>query len=126
VNPGVPEVLFFHTVAIQRYGGAEGVRDTGALEAAVARPWSSYAGKDAFPTPFDKAAAICEAIINRHPFVDGNKRTALSAGVYLLSASGSELDATPKELENLAVDIAMGRLDIAAVSKWFEAHCVEA
>jgi death-on-curing protein len=125
VDPGVPEVLFFHTVAIQRYGGGAGIRDKGALEAAIARPWSSFAGREAFPTPFDKAAAICESIINRHPFVDGNKRTGLSAGAYLLSTFGFELDASSSELEALAMDIEAGRMGLEDASGWFEAHARE-
>ena len=122
MNPGVPEVLFFHTVAIQQYGGGEGIRDKGALEAAIARPWVSFAGQEAFPTPFDKAAAICESIINRNPFVDGNKRTGLSAGAYLLSTFGFELDAAPSELEAVAMNVEAGRMSLEDASGWFEDH----
>jgi death-on-curing protein len=122
VDPGLSEVLFFHTVAIQQYGGAEGVRDKGALEAAIARPWMSYGGRELFPTPFDKAAAICESIIQRNPFADGNKRTGISAGAYLLSTFGFELGATPGELENLAVAVATGNVDLEALATWFEVH----
>ncbi len=122
MNPGVPEVLFFHTVAIQQYGGSEGIRDGGALEAAVARPWSAFAGEDVFPTPFDKAAAICEALINHHPFVDGNKRTGVTTGAYLLSTFGFELAATSNELEDLAVDVATGHIDVVGLAAWLEDH----
>jgi len=122
VNPGIPEVLFFHTVSIQQYGGRGGIRDKGALESAVARPWSGFAGEDVFPTPFDKAAAICEALIKHHPFVDGNKRTGMSSGAYLLSTFGFELDANPGELEDIAVNIATGYIDVRALSAWFEDH----
>jgi death-on-curing protein len=125
VEPGVNEVLFFHTVAIQQYGGAEGVRDKGALEAAIARPWNSFAGQEAFPSPFDKAAAICESIIQRHPFVDGNKRTGMSAGAYLLSKFGIELEVTDKELEDVAVSVAEGTTDVAKLSSWFEEHALK-
>jgi death on curing protein len=122
LKPGIPELLFFHTVAIQQYGGAEGILDSEALEAAAARPWQSFGGEDAFPSPFDKAAAICESIIQRHPFVKGNKRTAVSAAAYLLSTFGLELNATPTELENMAVELAKGEMDVADISAWFEAH----
>ena len=122
MNPGIPEVLFFHTVAIQQYGGDEGIRDQGALESAVARPWSGFAGEDLYPTPFDKAAAICESLINHHPFVDGNKRTGISASAYLLSTFGFELDAKADELEELAVNVAAGYMDVGALATWFESH----
>lgn len=120
---GLPEVLFFHTVAIQQYGGRGGIRDSGALEAAIARPWIRFRGRrDTYPTLFDKSAAICEAIIRNHPFVDGNKRTALSAGAYLLSTFGWEVDAQPSELEDVAVDVATGHMTLEDLSAWFEAH----
>ena len=123
MNPGIPELLFFHTVAIQQYGGRDGIRDRGALESAVARPWSSFAGEEVFPSPFDKASAICEALINHHPFVDGNKRTGMSAGAYLLSTFGLVLEAPPSELEDIAVHVAAGHVDVSGLSTWFEDHC---
>ena len=126
MKPWVEEVLFFHTVAIQQYGGAEGIRDSAALEAAVARPWTTFEGHEAFPTPFDKAAALCESIIQRHPFADGNKRTGISAGAYLLSTFCIEVNATSPELEDLAVSIATGDMDASAVSKWLEARTYKA
>ena len=129
MNPGLSEVLFFHTVAIQQYGGSEGVRDRGALEAAIARPWHTLAGQEgeeeAFPTPFDKAAAICESIIRRHPFVDGNKRTGISAGAYLLSTFGIELEAANEELENMAVSVAKGCMDTNSLAVWLETHSIK-
>jgi death-on-curing protein len=125
-NSGLNELLFFHTVAIQQYGGDEGVRDKGALEAAIVRPWNSFAGQEAFSTPYEKAAAICESIIQRHPFVDGNKRTGISAGAYLLTLFGIELDATSAELEELAVLVAEHHTDTAALAVWFEEHSVKA
>ena len=90
------------------------------MEAAVARPWSGFAEEDVFPTPFHKAAAICEALIKYHPFVDGNKRTGVAAGAYLLSTFGFELAATPNELEDLAVDVATGHVDVEDLATWFK------
>jgi death-on-curing protein len=122
LKPGILELLFFHTVAIQQYGGAEGILDSEALEAAAARPWQSFGGADAFPTPYLKAAAICESIIQRHPFVKGNKRTAVAAAAYLLSTFGLELDATPTELEDMAVETAKGKMKVEDIAMWFEAR----
>lgn len=122
MRPDVAAVLFFHTVSIQQYGGSEGVRDLGALEAAVARPWGVSFGVEHFPTPSDKAAALCESVIKRHPFVDGNKRTGISAGAYLLSTFGRELTATNEELEEFAVSAATGSLTLEQMARWFEDH----
>ncbi len=125
MRPGVAEILFFHTVSIQEYGGSEGVRNPGALEAAVARPWSASFGQEHFSTIFEKAAALTESIIRRHPFVDGNKRTGISAGAYLLSTFGYGLTATNDGLEELAVSVATGDLILVEMARWFEDHSRE-
>lgn len=118
-------ILFFHTVSIQQYGGSEGFRDTGALEAAVARPLAASFGREHFPTAYEKTAALAESIIRRHPFVDGNKRTGISAGTYLLFTLGYELTATNEELEEFAVSVATGSLTLAEMARWLEDHSQE-
>lgn len=126
MRPDVAELLFLHTVAIQEYGGSDGVRDSGALEAAIARPWSASFEQEHFPTIFEKAAALTESVIQRHPFVDGNKRTGVSAGAYLLSTLGHELTATNDELEEFAVAVATRDLAFEPMARWFEDHSREA
>lgn len=121
-NPDLRRVLFAHTVLIERYGGAERVRDVGSLKAAVERPWGSSFGREHFPGPYRKAAALCESLIRRHPFVDGNKRTGVTMGSYLLSTFGYEVDSTQQELEDFGVDVARGTLDPEQVARWFEEH----
>ena len=125
VRPTAENVIFLHTVAIEAFGGSEGVRDLESLRAAVARPWGSSFGRTHFPTPFGKAAALAESIIRRHPFIDGNKRTAMYAAVYLLETLGYELEAKQKELEDLAVGIAEGTVGSDDVAPWFERHTIE-
>jgi len=97
------------------------VRDLDALRAAV-RPWGSSLGRDHFPTPFDKAAALAESIIRRHPFIEGNKRTATFAAAYLLETSGHELEVEQQDLEDLAVGVAEGAMDTTDIAHWFEHH----
>lgn len=120
--PTIENVLFLHTVAVEAFGGSEGVRDLESLRAAVVRPWGSSSGRDHFPTPFDKAAALAESIIQWHPFVDGNKRTAMYAAVYLLETLGHELETEQKELEDFAVAIAEGTIEPEGSALWFEEH----
>jgi death on curing protein len=122
VKPGAEDVLFLHTVAVEVFGGSEGVRDPQSLRAAAARPWGSSLGRDHFPTPFDKAAALAESIIRRHPFIDGNKRTAMYAAAYILETFGYELEAEQQDLEDLAVGVAMADMETADISLWFESH----
>ena len=122
MRPSVEDVVFLHTVAIETFGGAEGVRDLGSLRAAVVRPWGSSFRRDHFPTPFDKAAALAESIIQRHPFVDGTKRTAMYAAAYLLETLRHELETEQKELEDFAVAIAEGSIELQSIALWFEEH----
>lgn len=77
-------VLALHKRIVKRFGGADGVRDEGLLEAAIAQPWQTFDGIDFYPTIEEKAARLCFEIVTQHPFIDGNKRTgALLLGVFL-------------------------------------------
>ena len=78
----------FHTRSIEEFGGGHGLRDKGALEAALARPYQTFGGEDLYPTVAGKAAALMEAIVIRHPWVDGNKRTGLGLALFLIARSG--------------------------------------
>lgn len=79
----VDEALEIHTALIERFGGAEGVRDTGLLESALYRPRSGY-----YEDLVTMAAAMFESLINNHPFVDGNKRVAFFASDVFLRLNG--------------------------------------
>jgi len=121
-KPGLPEVLFFHTVSVEQYGGSGGVRDEESLLAAIEHPWQASFGREHFASPFEKGAALMESIIQRHPFVDGNKRTGTASASYLLSTLGYDVDAEQRDLENFAVSVAEGDLEIAEIALWFEYH----
>lgn len=103
-------------------GAAPGVRDHGAIEAALARPRSGFARVEFFATPHAKAAALMESIIQRHPFVDGNKRTGLLAAVFSLDEAGYRLDATQREQTDVAVEVAEHRLDVEGLARWLEGN----
>ena len=80
----ITQVLAIHDQMIKRFGGSIGVRDLGLIESAIARSQSTFDGSDLYQTLFDKAAALLQSLLKNHPFVDGNKRTALtSAGIFL-------------------------------------------
>ena len=64
-----------------------------------------------------------ESIIRRHPFVDGNKRTATASASYLLSTFGLEVEAEQQELEDFAVSVAVG--ETKNIALWFENHSLE-
>ena len=79
----VVDVLALHDQQMLPYGGADGVRDAGQLEAALFRPQSGYYGDI-----IAEAAALWESLSQNHPFVDGNKRTAYVATYSFLLVNG--------------------------------------
>ena len=84
------EVLALHHALIERYGGARGIRDMGAVEAAVFRPQCGY-----YADIIEEAAALLESLLINHPFVDGNKRVAFAACDVFLRMNGYALTAEP-------------------------------
>jgi death on curing protein len=89
----VADVLGMHAVLMQRYGGAPGIRDPGALEAALFRPQTGY-----YEDIVMEAAALMESLANNHPFVDGNKRIAFAAADVFLRINGWRLRRAPIHL----------------------------
>lgn len=123
----IKQVLFIHDRLIEETGGTHGVRDTGLLEAAVARPRSGYGDTELFPTLHDKAAALMESIIRDHPFVDGNKRTGFAAGGVVLARNGWELSVTPRQGYRFTMSIAVDQSDRSRpewqhISTWLFEH----
>ena len=122
----IEELLFLHYKIIEDFGGSHGVRDENRLASAVASPWQTAFGAELYPTIFEKAAVYIRSIIGDHPFIDGNKRTAVTVGVLLLSRHNLKLEAAPKALEDFAVQVAVDHLDIPAIAAWLEANTATA
>lgn len=100
--------------------GPDLLADFGLLESAALRPQQTVFGSDAYPSLHEKAAALMHSLIRNHPFVDGNKRTAVLAMRIFYNLNGWDLHAEQGELVALAVDVAEGQIDvegIAAVTK---------
>jgi death-on-curing protein len=72
------EVLDLHRRVIEQSGGADGVRDLGGVESAVAQPQMTFSGDELYPNIESKATALCLSLVMNHPFVDGNKRVGHS------------------------------------------------
>jgi len=87
------DALFFHKQLIERYGGASGLRDAGALESALHRPQTGY-----YDTIVHEAAALLESLIQNHPFVDGNKRVAFAVADVFLRINGYTIVADSKAI----------------------------
>jgi len=110
----VADVLGMHAVLIQRYGGAPGVRDPGALEAALFRPQTGY-----YDDIVAEAAALLESLAINHPFVDGNKRTAFAAADVFLRINGWRLQRAPLQIHAEMIQMyETGIFDIAHLDPW--------
>ena len=101
------------------------MRGRESLFATIERPWQASFGREYFPSPFEKAAALMESIIRRHSFIDGNKRTATASASYPLSTFGLEVEAEQRELEDFAVSVAGGDMQTKNIALWFENHSRE-
>jgi death-on-curing protein len=104
------EVLLLNARLIQQTGGAEGVHDLRLLESAIARPLATFDGADLYPSLFDKASALMESLILKHPFVDGNKRAGLVATCVLLERNGYRLAADNDQVFGLVMRVASGEV----------------
>jgi death-on-curing protein len=110
------EVLAIHADQIRRYGGGHGVRDVGLLASAIAMPGASLGGVFLHTSRAEMAAAYLFHVAQNHPFLDGNKRTALAAALAFLWINGQRLDAEPDALTELVLGIAassIGKAEIA-------------
>lgn len=111
------EVLAIHAHLIERYGGSSGVRDFGLLQSALGMPQQSFGGAWLHASIHEMAAAYLFHLCKNHPFVDGNKRTALGVAIVFLGLNGETLWADPDALIDRVLGVAEGRVaksDLAA------------
>ena len=110
----VADVLGMHTILMQRYGGAGGVRDPGALEVALFRPQTGY-----YSDIIAEAAALLESLAINHPFAGGNKRIAFAATDVFLRINGWCLKRQPMVIHTEMLDmLEAGTFDIAHLEPW--------
>jgi death on curing protein len=121
----VRQVRALHEALLQATGGAPGICDQGLLESAVAQPRASFAGEDLYPSLPAKAAALMHSLVHNHPFVDGNKRTAIAAAELFLQANQCRLDSDNQSLEELTSAAAAGAIQQEHLRIWFEQHIRE-
>ena len=116
------DVFFLHRDQITRYGGTHGLRDLGLLESALATPAATFGGDYLHEGLPQMAAAYVFHIAKNHPFLDGNKRTALAAAIAFLGLNGWSLHADPDELADAVLGVAGGTVSKAALAVFFEGH----
>ena len=101
------------------------LRDFGLLESAVMRPQQSIFGEDAYPDVVSKAAALFHSLCRNHPFLDGNKRTAVIALVMFLEMNGYAITMEQGEMVGFTVDTAEGQVDVAGIAGILKQHVVD-
>jgi death-on-curing protein len=120
------QVLAIHRRMIAEFGGEPTVRDLGLLESAVAMPAAQVGGQYLHKGAATMAAAYLFHLCRNHPFVDGNKRTALVAAEVFLLANGYRLAATNAELEQLTLGVAACEISKAETVAFFRRHAMPA
>lgn len=116
--PDIEEVLATHMRLIERFGGTSGLRDRGALESALARPHTGH-----YDDHIGEAAALWESLSQNHPFIDGNKRVAVTLTAAFLRVNGYRLDFDDTEAYQFLIELyESGRFRYAELEAWLRAH----
>ena len=118
------EALAFHAQQIALFGGSDGVRDRGLLDSALARPKNLFAYAERVLTIADLAAAYAVGISSNHPFVDGNKRTAMEVAFVFLEFNGFPVTASQEEACLTFLRLAAGEITEAELALWLAEHMV--
>jgi len=116
------EVVDLHQALLDQTGGANGIRDLGGLESALAQPRATFDGVDLNATTVEKASALGFSLTLNHPFIDGNKRVAHAGIEVFLLLNGLELQGTIDEHERLMLDLAAGFVTREQLTAWLEQH----
>ena len=116
------EALAFHAHQIALFGGSDGIRDRGLLDSALARPKNLFAYAEQALTLPDLAAAYAVGISANHPFVDGNKRTAMEVAFVFLDFNGGAVTASPEEACLIFLRLAAGEITEPELALWLAEH----
>ena len=118
------QVLFLHSRLIAETGGAHGIRDLGRLLSALGRPQATFEEKELYPDLFAKTAALMDSLVRNHPYVDGNKRTAIASAALFLRINGYHLVVDNDEMVSFTLACAQSQITLDDISDWFKRHCV--
>jgi death-on-curing protein len=109
-------VLDVHAEQLALFGGADGIRDLGLLESALARPINKFAYGETDLAAL--AAAYAFGLARNHPFVDGNKRAAFAAIIVFLGLNGYDFDVPPEEATGMILGLAAGEVSEESLMRW--------
>lgn len=116
----LPVVLAIHDRQVAEHGGASGVRDSGAIESALARPMNLSAYGD--PDAAELAAAYAFGLARNHGFVDGNKRTAWVTARVFLADNNQSLEFDPFDAVRIMEQVAGGEINESELADWFRSR----
>ena len=121
----IPEVIEIHDQEIVAAGGLSGVRDLKALESAIGAPQASFSGQFLMDI-FEMAATYLNSIAINHPFLDGNKRTALASSLTFLFTNGYEIEESyDEELADKTLDLVTRKITKSDLAKHLKARSKE-
>jgi death-on-curing protein len=118
----VDQVIHIHRRGIEEYGGSPELRDRGLLESAVAMPMAQFGGEYLHEGLPGMAAAYLFHLCKNHPFVDGNKRVAVSVAEIFIELNGRRLATADKQLEELTLGVADSSISKNEAIKFFVKH----
>jgi death on curing protein len=114
------DAVIAHDLELAAHGGMAGVRDAGMLDSALARPKNLLAYAESEPSLFILAVAYAFGISSNHPFIDGNKRTALLVSFAFLEVNGMEVIASQEDAFLTFLGLAAGEISEEKLARWFE------
>ena len=116
------QVLFLHSRLIAETGGGHGIRDLGMLLSALGRPQTTFDEKGLYTDLYSKAAALMDSLVRNHPFIDGNKRTAITAAALFLRINGFQLVVENNEMVQFTLACAQSHLSLDEITDWFRKY----
>jgi len=113
----------FHRESLARFGGADGLRDPGLLESALARPENIHAYEPDADI-FRLAAAYCSGVVKNHPFIDGDKRTGTLCAVVFLGLNGVDVEFDEATIVIMIYGLAAGEVAEDRLAGWLRVSAV--
>jgi|SRR5690625_1458355 len=123
----IQEITAINKFVIQQYSPSEqiGLKDSTLLESATFRPQTILFEEDAYPTLYEKAAALFQSLAQNHAFFNGNKRTAFISLIFFLRYNGYHFEMSTEEEIELTVDVVKHRYTLVELSQTIEEHVVK-
>lgn len=118
------QVLFLHSRLVEETGGLHGVRDLPMLLSALGRPQATFSGRELYPDIYSKAGALLDSLIRNHPFLDGNKRTAIAAAAIFLRLNGFSLEVNHGEMVQFTLACAQAQVGLEDIGLWLRENSV--